>query len=265
MGRIDDIFAELRGARRKALMPFVCAGHPAPGALGGMLGELERAGASAVEVGIPFSDPIADGPVIAAAMHEALEQGATPERVLEEIAEARSDLSIGLIAMVSVSIVRRLGGEAGFCSACARAGFDGLIVPDLPVDEAEDVAKAAGDAGLSLSLLVAPTTTDERAERIVNACSGFVYLLARVGITGERDAAPQIEDHVLRLRNMTNLPIACGFGISTAEHVRAVVQHADAAIVGSALVRHVDQASRAGEDPVAAAGEFTRRLAAGLA
>jgi len=264
VSRIEQIFRNLRGARRKALMPFLCAGFPAPGRLPETLAAIEAAGASVVEVGIPFSDPIADGPVIAAAMHEALQQGVTPEGVLEEIASARARLSIGLVAMVSVSIVRRLGGERGFCHACAAAGFDGLIVPDLPVEEAGELGEAAGATGLTLSLLVSPMTPDERAKRIAEASSGFLYVLARAGITGEREAAPDVAGPIRRLRGLTDLPLACGFGISTEAHVRAVVEHADAAIVGTALVRRMGEASRAGDDPAKAGGALVRELAKGL-
>ena len=265
MNRIEDTFARLRGGHRRGLMPFVCGGHPSPGQTARVLPELERAGADIVEVGFPFSDPIADGPVIAAAMHEALGAGATPESVFAEVASTRDQLSIGLVAMVSVSIVERLGGASAFARRAAEAGFDGLIVPDVPLEESGPLADAAGEAGLTLSLLVSPTTPDERAASIARHCTGFVYLIARAGITGERDSAPEIKGKVEVLRRSTDLPIACGFGISTPEHVRAVVEHADAAIVGSALVRRIGEAAAQGRDPAAEAGEFTRRLASGLA
>lgn len=269
MGRIDDIFGRLRARKAKALMPFLCAGHPSPGVLTRALPALEAAGASVVEIGVPFSDPIADGPVIAAAMHEALKQGATPRGVFEEIGAARNQTSLGLVAMVSVSIVWRIGiGET--VRMAREAGVDGFILPDLPPEEGPEVIEAVRAAGMTASLLVAPTTTPRRAERIVKACSGFVYLLARAGITGESGDAPDIAEPVRRLREITDLPIACGFGISTPRHVRAVVEHADAAIVGSALVRRMGEgrggggAAHAGSDPVEAGASLVRELAAGL-
>lgn len=246
-------------------MPFVCGGHPEPGATARALPELEAAGASIVEVGIPFSDPIADGPVIAAAMHTALQRGSTPQTVFDEVASVRSGLKIGLVAMVSVSIVHRMGGPDGFVGKAKSAGFDGFIFPDAPLEESAVFAEAAARAGLTASLLISPTTSTRRMEAIAKACTGFVYLLARTGITGERQDAPEVAGMVSAIRQVTDLPIACGFGISTAEHVRAVTKHADAAIVGSALVRRMDAAASAGRDAVSEGGAFCRELAAGLA
>lgn len=263
MTRIDDIFAKRCAEGRRALMPFLCAGRPSLETLPDLLKAMERSGASIVEIGIPFSDPIADGPVIAAAMHKALADGVTPARVLEAVRSARPSTELGLVAMVSVSIVHRTGLDR-FTREAQGAGFDGLIVPDAPIEEAAPIRAAADAAGLSLSLLVAPTTSPTRARSIVEACTGFVYLLARTGITGERDDAPDIADAVNRLRDLTDLPIACGFGISTADQVRTVVQHADAAIVGSALVRRIETALDEGDDPIEAAETFVRGLAAGL-
>lgn len=245
-------------------MPFVCGGHPRPGITGAVLAALEQAGASVVEVGIPFSDPIADGPVIAAAMHEAIKSGATPASVFEEVAAARSGLSSGLVAMVSVSIVHRLGGPAEFARQAAGAGFDGLVVPDAPLEESAPLVEAARQNGLTMTLLIAPTTPFTRAQEILKACSGFVYLLARAGITGERDQSPDIADRVDRLRTATLLPIAVGFGISTAQQVRSVLQHADGAIVGSAMVRRISEAAAGGRDVAEEARAFCRELAAGL-
>ncbi|MEO1534382.1 MAG: tryptophan synthase subunit alpha, partial [Planctomycetota bacterium] len=193
------------------------------------------------EIGFPFSDPIADGPVVAAAMHEALQHGATPQGVLKEVAAARSSIDMCLMSMVSVSIVERLGGPASFVERAANAGFDGFIFPDIAVEEAEPYVNACASAGVGCSLLVAPSTPIDRLRTIADNASGFVYLLARAGITGERRDAPDISDRVQALRDVTDLPVAVGFGISSAEHVRAVVEHADAAIVGSALVRRMSE------------------------
>lgn len=262
--RIDRYFAARREAGEKALMPFVCAGYPEPGGLGAVLRAVESAGAGIVEIGIPFSDPIADGPVIAAAMHEALGKGMTPGRVFEEVAEARDGVGLGLVAMVSVSIVYRMGGPGRFVDEAKRAGFDGFIFPDAPLEESGELVSATREAGLTASLLVSPSTPEARAKEIAAASSGFVYLLARAGITGERAELPDVSKAVSTLRNATSLPIACGFGISNADQVRAVVAHADAAIVGSGLVRRMGDAAQRGEDVAAATGEFVSELCEGL-
>lgn len=285
MNRIEAVFAELRGAGRKGLMPFVCGGYPTLASTADVLPALERAGACIVEVGIPFSDPIADGPVIAAAMHEALLAGATPSGVMRAVAGVRSKTSLGLVAMVSVSIVQRLGA-ARMVREAKAAGFDGFIFPDVPVEESAELAGLVREAGMTISLLVAPTTPGARAERIVRACTGFVYLLARAGITGEaapgrgrgpgtkdeggaqRAGAGTLRERVAALRGMTDLPIACGFGIATPEQVAGVVRSdaagADAAIVGSALVKRMARATVERGDPVDAAESFVRSLRVGL-
>ncbi|UCD73900.1 MAG: tryptophan synthase subunit alpha [Phycisphaerales bacterium] len=261
MSRIDDIFTRLRANGGTALMPFITAGFPSLEATERSLPALANAGAHIVELGIPFSDPIADGPVIAASMHEALMAGITPAKVFDIVRNTRDHLSIGIIAMVSFSIIRRLGVER-FINEAAAAGFDGLIVPDIDLEQAAEASQLAGANDLSFSLLIAPTTPDERIAEVVSLCRGFVYVLARVGITGEQSAPPQqIAHRVRQIRGHTDMPLAVGFGISTAEHVAAVTQSADAAIVGSALVRRMGEAA----DPVAAAGQFVGELASGLA
>lgn len=264
MGRVETIFEELRTQKRRALMPFICAGHPRPGLTSLILPALERAGASIVEIGFPFSDPIADGPVIAAAMHEALKAGARVEALLDEIKPIRPWLKCGLVAMVSVSIVHRSGGPDAFAGKLARAGFDGMILPDVPVEEAQPFADAAKNRELSFSLLISPTTSLSRAERIVKMSTGFVYLLSRIGLTGESQGTPDLSGKVSKLRELTSLPVVVGFGISTPDQVRAVTAYADGAIVGSALVRHLTDAAKTGKDVVAEAESFTRRLVDGL-
>ena len=268
MNRIDRIFTDLRAGGRKALMPFVCGGYPTAESTRAILPALERAGASIVEIGIPFSDPIADGPVIAAAMHEALVRKVTPRDIFQAVAGARNSIKLGVVAMVSVSIVHRLG-PAQFGKDAAAAGFDGVIIPDLPVEESARVLDPIRAAGLTTTLLLAPTTPPERMASIVKACTGFVYLLARVGITGTGGSvdASAISQRVATLRTMTSLPIACGFGISSSDHVRAVVggpSGADAAIVGSALVSRMTEALKNNTDPIGAAEALVKSLAAGL-
>jgi len=258
--RIDEIFAGLKSDGHKALMPFVCGGHPTPDATGEILRAAAEGGASIIEIGFPYSDPIADGPVITSAMHAALGAGSTQEKVFDAVRSVRDELDVGLIAMVSVSIVERLGGASVFVERAKDAGFDGFIFPDVPLEESAGLRKEASDAGLTATLLVAPTTPPERVAAIARACTGFVYLIAASGITGERSDAPEIESRVAQIRESTDLPVACGFGISSPDQVRAVVRHADAAIVGSALVRAIGDS----DDPAGATRELVSELAGGL-
>jgi tryptophan synthase alpha chain len=259
MNRITSIFQTLRDERRTGLMPFITAGFPTLDVTLQTIPALEQAGASIVELGFPFSDPIADGPVIAASMHEALTAGLTPDRIFDGIARIRPETSLGLLAMVSYSIIRKIG-EAEFADRCAAAGIDGLIVPDIDLDDAPRLRDIACDRGLTFTLLVAPTSSEARTSQIVAACTGFVYVLARVGITGERDSMPEVGARIAAIRRFTDLPLAVGFGISKPEHVAAVTEHAEAAIVGSALVRRMAESS----DPVCAARDFVSGLSAGL-
>lgn len=259
MNRINSIFKQLKADRKTALMPFLTAGYPSLEVTRQVIPTLEEAGASILEIGFPFSDPIADGPVIAGSMHEALMAGVTPGKIFDLISDIRPETSLGLVAMVSQSIVFRTGSDR-FIGQAAAAGFDGLIIPDLDVEQAGDIASIAGNHELTLTLLVSQFSTPQRTHKLLAHCSGFVYLLARAGLTGEREEAPEIESQVAALRKETDLPIAAGFGISTTDHVRAVTRHADAAIVGSALVRRMGRA----EDPIAEAGRMVSELVRGL-
>lgn len=261
MSRLSHIFAEARAARRAALMPFITGGYPSLDATAALIPALEDAGAAALEIGFPFSDPIADGPVIAASMHEALLAGTTPRKLFDLVARVRSRTRLGLIAMVSVSIVDRLGAEAFFRDAAA-AGFDGVILPDLDLAAAAPLRLLADQNNLAFTLLAAPTTMADRAASIARLCTGFIYLLARTGVTGERDSIdlPSLRERVKMLRAASDLPIAAGFGISRPEHAAAVAQLVDGVIVGSAVVRRI----AAADDPVAAAGQFVRQLSAAL-
>lgn len=271
MNRLDRAFADARAAGRKTLMPFLVGG--APGVFPRILAAVERAGAGVIEVGMPFSDPVADGPVIAAAMHRALAAGVTPASVFRAVREARDSLGVRapIVFMTSVSVVERLGA-ARFAADAAAAGADGVIFPDAPLEEIERFSAPARDAGLAAALLVAPTTPAPRAAAIARASSGFVYLLARAGVTGAGASTDHgaLRERVLALRAATTLPICAGFGVSTPEHVRAVTHDAgaDGAIVGSALVAALEGAPEApvteNSDPADAAHKFVSWLGTGL-
>jgi tryptophan synthase alpha chain len=254
---VDRIAAAFAShGKRAALMPYLMGGHP----------DLEQsteaglaaidAGADLLELGIPFSDPLADGPVIHAAGTEALERGATPHgvlRVCERLAER-----VPVVLMVYVNVVLTAGAEA-FALRAAAAGASGLIVPDLPHDEAGEVRAACDAEGLALVPLVAPTTTPERVAAIGADARGFVYTVSLTGTTGERDALPpELAATVAGVRGATEVPVAVGFGISTAAHAAAVADVADGVIVGSRVVR------AAAEGGGAAVGALVEELAEAL-
>lgn len=272
MNRVEGAFAEARGAGRKTLVPFAVGGAPDGSAFPRILAALERAGAGVIEVGMPFSDPVADGPVIAAAMHEALRRGATTVRVFDGIREAREAHGVRapIVLMTSVSLVERFGAEA-FARAARDAGADGVIFPDAPLEESPRYTEPARRAGLATTLLIAPMTPPDRAEAIAHQCSGFVYLLARAGITGgggTLDVA-SLRERIALVRRATSVPIAVGFGIATAAHVRAAVHEAgaDGAIVGSALVAAIGAVGRPESEKVdsaEAAHSFVVSLVSGL-
>ncbi len=258
MSRVDEIFAGLRGEGRKGLFPFITAGYPSLDATAAAITAFEDAiGPTVVELGIPFSDPIADGPVIAASMHEALQAGTTPQGVFDTVRRIRRDTTHALVAMVSASIVERMGPER-FVAEAGEAGFDGLIVPDLDVSGVPGpLDELTAQHGMSFTLLVAPNTPAERLEAIATRCTGFVYLLARLGLTGEQNSLPDVTDRVQAVRSVTDRPIAVGFGLSTRNQVAAATEAADAAIVGSAIVRRMGEAADPGDPTTAAAAAAT--------
>jgi tryptophan synthase alpha chain len=245
MNPIDRLFRELRAAGRKAFLPFVPAGDPDLAFTAELVPAVAEAGADLIEVGIPFSDPIADGPVIQASYSRALSRHVKLADVFATIDEITSppDWRTPLVAMASYSLIYKKGPTA-FILAAQDAGFNGVVVPDLPVEEAADLAVVARDLDFKLILLVTPTTAPRRAEQIVQACSGFVYVVSVVGITGERDRLPSgLRDLVSRLRGLTDLPLCVGFGVSKPEQVAELRAMADGVIVGSALVKKLEAAT----------------------
>jgi tryptophan synthase alpha chain len=245
MNPIDSLFRSLRGAGRKAFMPFVTAGDPDIAFTRELLPAVAESGANLIEVGFPFSDPIADGPVIQASYTRALEKHLKLADIFAEVkgTTSRPDWKTPLVAMASYSLMYKKGpGE--FIDSAQAAGFSGAVVPDLPVEEAEELSKLAADRDFKLILLVTPTTSPERAAKVVKACSGFVYVVSVVGITGAREKLPVgLRELLARLRTMTDLPLCVGFGVSRPEHVRDLKDIADGVIVGSALVKKLEAAS----------------------
>jgi tryptophan synthase alpha chain len=261
MGNIDSTFAALREKKHLALMPFIPSGYPDLATTAALLPAMEQAGANLIEIGIPFSDPIADGPTIQAAFTAALARGLKLAQVFDTIRAVRPKVSIPLVAMVSYSIVYRYGLER-FANDARKAGFDGLILPDLPPPEAAAVCAKVQAAGLSTTLLVAPTTTEKRRKEIADLSNGFIYYLSVSGITGERDRLPEnIESNLRQLRSMTRRPVCVGFGISKPEHLAQLAPVADGAIVGSAIVREITQAASEGPTKIAqVVGDYCRSL-----
>lgn len=255
-------------------MPFLTAGDPDLVTTIALLTEvLEHSGASLVELGIPYSDPIADGPVITASYTRALRLGVTPEQIFEAVRTWRGGAGQGaqssapVVAMVSYTIIHRWQ-LARFLATATDAGIDGLIVPDLPVEEAERIKPEVDARGLKLIQLVTPTTPRDRAARIAESSSGFLYYVSVAGITGERrELPPDLVDNVAWLKARTPLPICIGFGISTPEQIAQLAPVADGLIVGSAIVRRIHELAAAGADSraiVAEIGRFVADLAAPL-
>lgn len=236
---IRETFDALRARGQIALIPFIPAGYPDLASTAAALPALEAGGASLIEIGFPFSDPIADGPVVQEAFTAALARKLKVADVFDTVRAARASVSVPLLGMLSYSIVFRYG-VARFVAEAKSAGFDGLILPDLPPPEAQAVCEQVRAGGLETVLLVAPTTTPQRRKQIADLSSGFVYYLSVSGITGERDQLPEdLERNVRALKSLTDRPVCVGFGISKPAHVKQLTGLADGAIVGSAIVRNM--------------------------
>lgn len=234
MSTIADRFEALKERGKKALICYFTAGDPSLEALPQIVTMLEEAGADVIEIGMPFSDPIADGPTIQASGQRALDRGVTPRAVLEAISKAKA--TVPLVMMGYANPVYRWGFEA-FAKDAKSAGLSGTILSDLTPEESEDWVSASRAAGLDTIFLAAPTSTDARLEAVCSRSSGFVYAVSRTGVTGAgAEAPPEVRDLVSRLKSCTDLPVCVGFGISRPEHVRMVCEVADGAVVGSWLV-----------------------------
>ena len=258
-GAISRCFDQLKGEGRIALMPFVMAGDPDLDTSAEILLRLQDNGADLIELGIPYSDPLADGPVIQLAASRALSSKTSPKSVLEMLSNLKEKLTVPIVLFTYVNPLISFGME-NFCDQAAKAGAAGLVVPDLPLEEAEHLSQIALDKGLDLVLLVAPTTPLERMKRISERSRGFTYLVSVTGVTGERSKLEnRVEFLVSKLKEFSDNPVAVGFGISDPEHVIKVRDWgADGAIVGSALVNRISNASKGNE--VEEAGEFFSEL-----
>jgi tryptophan synthase alpha chain len=271
MNRIDALFAALKRENRRALMPFITAGDPDLETTKALIREVVARGASLVEVGLPYSDPIADGPIIAASYTRALRGGIKQSAILAAIRSLRDEAgdaklaATPLVAMGSYSLIHRQGVES-FLKKAAEAGFDGVIVPDLPIEESAHLARLAAAVDLKSIQLITPTTPKDRALKIAQAATGFLYYVSVAGITGERRSLPpDLAENVAWLRSQTDLPVCIGFGIGSPEQVRELAPVADGLIVGSALVRRLaDAADRPRDEVVAEIGRFIAELVEAL-
>ncbi|MBZ0272437.1 tryptophan synthase subunit alpha [bacterium] len=240
MNRIDRAFAELRARGGRAFIPFLTGGYPDRESFLAVAAAAARGGAAVLEIGIPFSDPVADGPVIQASSEAALAGGATLVTLLDDIARLRALIETPMVLMGYANPIESMG-YARFVEEALRCGADGVIVPDLPPEEADELIAAARARDFATIFLAATTSSDARVRAVTRASTGYVYFVTRLGVTGA-DAAPEdIGAMVARLRRHTDLPIAAGFGIATPEQAARVCETADAAIVGSALVRLVTE------------------------
>jgi tryptophan synthase alpha chain len=261
MDRIASTFDHLRRAGRTALMPYLTMGYPQRDSALALVPALVEAGADLIELGVPFSDPLADGATLQAAAQQALANGMTLSRCLEQAAALRArGVQTPFILMGYYNPILQMGLEP-FAQRAAAAGIDGLIVPDLPPEEADPLQAALHLQQIALVFLLAPSRDDERIQFVARRTAGFLYLVSLTGVTGARDRLPpDLESFVARARAATGLPLAVGFGISTPSQAARVARIADGVIVGSALVRAIATSP----DPVTAASDFVALLRAGI-
>lgn len=262
--RITERFLRLRSEGKAAFMPFLTAGDPSFEATGELIFECERRGADLIELGIPFSDPIADGPTIQASFTRALASGAKVDRAFDLVRKVRASSRIPILSMISYTLVFKRGVKE-YIAAAKGAGLDGAIIPDLPIEEGQAAADLAREQDFMLAFLVAPTTPPERRRRIAELSTGFIYCVSVTGITGARDRLPDdLADYIRSVKGLTDKPVAVGFGVSTREQARLVATHADGVIVGSAIVKKADEHRNLPPRELAAkVGELVAALAEG--
>lgn len=247
MSRLQETFARLKRTGRAGLVTYVTAGDPDAETSQQILVALARGGADIIEVGVPFSDPVADGPVIQRASERALAAGMTLRGSLDLVRRIRTSIDSPIVLFTYANPVVRMD-PAAFATTAAKAGVDGVLILDFPVEESEPLRTPIVDAGLDPIFLISPTTTDARIAKSNALGRGFLYLISRLGVTGVRDEmATDVEALVARVRQHSTLPIALGFGISRPEHVQQACKVADAAVVGSALVNVIAEHGRSGD------------------
>lgn len=263
MARLRERLEEMQRRGQRGLIVYLMAGDPDLDTTGKLVVELGRAGVAAVELGVPFSDPIADGPTIQRAAERALAGGTRLTDVLQLVRNVRSVTDVPVLLFTYLNPVLRLGWRR-FVREAVDSGVDGALLLDLPPEEAGDYPDLAAEAGLETVFLVAPTSTPGRVKQAARLSTGFVYVVSRTGVTGAREKIPaEVRETVDLVRRTTSAPVAVGFGISRPEHVRAVTAFADAAVVGSALVQRIEQQATT-DEAVREAVSFVRTLMSGL-
>jgi tryptophan synthase alpha chain len=263
MSRLQATFDQLRADKRGGLVTYVTAGDPDLNRSADVLRALDRAGADVIEVGVPFSDPIADGPAIQRASERALAAGSHLTAALDLVARVRGEVRAPIVLFTYLNPVVRLGFEP-FARRAAEAGADGVLLLDLPIEESAKARATLDGQKLDQIFLISPTTTDVRLQEAGRLGRGFLYAISRLGVTGARAAvAGTARPLAERIRRVTSLPIALGFGVSKPEHVAEILEFADAAVVGSALVEVIAATARAGGDVPKAVEEFVRWLRPG--
>jgi tryptophan synthase alpha chain len=241
MSRISHTFEHLQKTHERALIPYVTAGDPDLEMTKRLVREMVRRGGDIIEIGVPFSDPLADGPIIQRASQRALQGGTTLRKILQTVSELRHDVDVPLVLMTYYNPVLRYGKEA-FVADALDAGVDGIIVPDLPPEEGQSLMELTTDTPLEMIFLAAPTSTSARLALISEASRGFIYYVSRLGTTGVRDQlADDLRIMLEKVRASTSKPIAVGVGVSTPEHVRLVAELADGVVVGSAILKLIEE------------------------
>ena len=260
MNRIDQRFAQLRAAQQKGFVVYIGAGDPTLEATRQLALAFDQAGVDVLELGVPFSDPLADGLVNQLAAQRGLESGTTPKKVLETVAAIRRESQVPIVLYIYFNLIHRQGLKQ-FINGAARAGVDGLLVLDLPPEESENYEALMAAAGLCNIYLIAPTTPEERMELIAKRARGFIYYVSREGVTGmQSKVSDTIASMTAKIRAHTKLPIAVGFGISNPEQAQLVAQHAEAIVVGSAIVQQIAEHGHSA-DLVPLVNDFVRSLA----
>ena len=261
MNRIDKKFKDLRARKRKAFIAYITAGDPDLAMTKQIVPALEGAGVDIIELGIPFSDPLADGPTIQAASHRALDRKVTLKKIFALVRELRRSTDIPIAFMTYYNPVLRYGVER-FVKSCRDNGVDGVIIPDLPYEEAKDLIRSAKREKLATIFLAAPTSTKSRIKDIIKNSTGFIYYVSLTGVTGtRRELPPEVARNVRAIKSMTGKPVAVGFGISDARQARSIAGIADGVIVGSAIVKIIADNQKNNNAIISRVSNFSKKLA----